>query len=493
MRLTRLIFAAFLMGVPVWADPQDADKAEEKARSSFIDQFSKFMQDKNVQGRAKRPDGKVVGGGKKTRFNQDDGLAFQSDLTYHDFSYNTLEQGEEKVDSSQKQGAQKAEKPPEKRLFAHVSGHGGISAAGGSSVLERAAYALDKKFAEQDEKKKPPEEEGVKYRSIFKVTTKEIFEGKDAPKADQDKAKEGEKDKVDRFELREEARPEIDKVGADSAQTIIQSARGEENANDDKALGNGVLLRQAAYEATKALWNSTLANLAQRRMNRAIRSGAMPVAPQISEGVPRCEEWSSVAQDVINKADPKRREELLKDVKRMMDQCKEVASVRFNEISPNFAQQEKGGEKLEFEGPQKEDAFQRDARLQLEIMNKAGKSVTEIPANWQFSKDDDKARMTISYDDNQPKEGSLTIKEQLESYNANLKDAEEGYQEVSKRIPGLEVPKPTDYAIQPGTRNVMEINQPPESAFEEVGIKKSIGTGPVPQTYEELLKNAQTN
>lgn len=486
--MTRLILAAVLMGAPAWADPQDADKAEEKARNSFIDQFSKFMQDKNVQGRAKRPDGKVVGGGKKTRFNQDDGLAFQSDLTYHDFSYNTIEQGEEKADAQQ--GAQKGQKPPEKRLFAFVSGHGGISAGGGSSVLERAAYALDKKFAEQDQQNKQPEQEGVKYRSIFKVTTKEVFEG-DAGKAD--KAKEGEKDKVDRFELREEARPEIDKVGADSAQTIIQAARGEQNANDDKALGNGVLLRQAAFEATKALWNSTLANLAQRRMNRAIRSGSMPVAPQVSEGVPRCEEWSSVAQDVINKADPKRREELLKDVERMMGQCKEVAGLSFSAVGPNFTQQEGGGEKLEFEGPQKEDAFQRDARLQLEIMDKAGKSVTEIPSNWQFSKDDDKARMTISYDDNQPKEGSLTVREQLESYNANLKDAEEGYQEVSKRIPGLEVPKPTQYAIQPGTRNVMEINQPPESAFEEVGIQKGVGTGPVPKTYNELLKNAQSN
>ncbi len=486
MQSTWLILAALLLGAPVWADPQDAEKAEEKARNSFIDQFSKFMQDKNVQGKVRRPDGKVVGGGKKTRFNQDDGLAFQSDLTYHDFSYNTIEQGEEKADAG------KGEKPPEKRLFAHVSGHGGVSAAGGSSVLERAAYALDKKFAEQDEQKKQPEQEGVKYRSIFKVTTKEVFEGGDSG-AKGDKAKEGEKDKVDRFELRDEARPEIDKVGADSAQTILQAARGEQNANDEKALGNGVLLRQAAHEATKALWNSTLANLSQRRMNRAIRSGSMPVAPQVSEGVPRCEEWSSVAQGVINKADPKRREELLKDVERMMGQCKQMGSLSFSAISPNFTQEEGGGEKLEFEGAQKEDAFQRDARLQLEIMNKAGKSVTEVPSNWQFSKDDDKAKMTISYDDNQPKEGSLTIQEQLESYNANLKEAEEGYKEVSKRIPGMEVPKPTQYAIQPGSRNMMDINQPPESAFEEVGIQKGVNTGPVPQTYDELLKNSQSN
>jgi hypothetical protein len=473
-----------------YATPEEAEKSEEQARASFIDQFSKFTQDKNVQGRAKTPEGKIVSGGRKTRFNQDDGLAFQSDLTYHDFSYNTIERQEPKP------GEPPGKTPPkEVRLFAHVSSHGGVSAAGGSSLLERTAYGLDQKLTKEDEKKVgAPEKEGIRTKSIFQITTKEIFED---PKEKQleDVAKDGEKEKVDRFDLRPEARPEIEKVGETSAETILQSARGEQNANDPTALGNGVLLRQAASEATKALWNSTLANLTQRRVNRAIRSGAFPVAPQISEGVPKCEEWATVALDVVQKeakGDPKRKEALEKEVARMRDQCKEVASLPFNTVNPDY-QVNDGVESLATGDARKEDSLQRDSRLQLEVMDKAGKSVMEFPTNWQYSNDDDKARMTISYDDNQPKEGALTIKEQLDSYNANLKDAEEGYKEVKSRYPDLKEEKPTDFAIIPGTRNLVEINQPPLSAFEEVGIQKPLRNGPAPKSYNQLLQKAQTN
>lgn len=479
------------------ATPEEADKSEERARSSFVDQFSKFMQDKNVQGRAKTPDGQIVQGGKKTRFNQDNGLAFQSDLTYHDYAFG------KGIEIDQGKG-----KPPKRKfLQPFVSDHGSVSAAGGSSLLERTAYALDDKLTKQDEQNKDkPAQEGVRFRSIYKITTKTIFDQQAAAAANTPGAPppatpeetEEEKPKVDRYELRDEARPEIEKVGEVASQTILQAARGEQSANDPQALGNGVLLRQAAASATQALWNSTLSNLAQNRAKRTVRGGGFDT-PELSEGTARCEDWNSAAMVALNGAlqkaggDASKAEAIKKEIERISKQCKEVSALPYNVIDPVYEKQEDGTEVLKSAGPEKESAFQRDSRLQLEVMAKAGKSVTELPSNWQFSKKDDKARMTISYDDNQPQEGALTIKEQLESYNANLKDAEEGYQDVKNRFPDLEMAKPTDYAIQPGTKNIVDINQPPEAAFEEVGLENKTRTGPTPKTYNDLLREAQTN
>ncbi len=490
------LLCALSATTPSLGTPEEADRSEERARNSFIDQFAKFTADKNVQGKTKNALGKAVPGKNKTRFNKDDGLPFESDLTYHDFSYNTLVPDPEKP-AAPAAGAPAPAKPKDIQLFAHISDHGGISAAGGSSLLERTVFGLDKALTKADEKKSgAPEQEGVRNRSVFTITTAKIFKKPD--QADPgDKAKEGEPEKVDRFELRDEARPQIEKVGETSAETILRSARGEQNANDPSALGNGVLLRQAAAEATKALWNSTLSNLSQRRANRAIRSGAMPVAPQLSEGVANCDEWSKVALDVIekdSKGDLKQKERLLADLERMSSECKELASRPFDEVNPRYEANEDGKtESLKTGNAATEDALQRDARLQLQIMNEAGKSVMEFPTNWEFSKEDDKAKMTISYDENNPKQGALTVKEQLESYNANLKDAEEGYKEVQQRFSGLKMEKPTDYAIKPGTTNILQINQPPVSAFEEVGIRKPVQSDPAPQTYKDLIKSGQSN
>lgn len=482
MPIVRLTLALLLMAAQAWAAPEDADRSEERARASFVDQFTIFMQDKNVQGRAKSPDGKVVGGGKKTRFNGDDGLAFQSDLTYHDYSFNST-----KMDDQPKNGQNNLAAPP-KTLHAHISSHGGVDAAGGSSLLERTVFGLDKKFTEADQKKEEKEEPGVKYKSIFKITTQAVIE-KQGPN------KGMEKDKVERFEMRPEATQEIDKVGVQSSETILQAARGQENANDPQALGNGVYLRAAAYEATKALWNSTLANLTQRRANRAIEGGILPFSVQISEGAPKCDGWAQEAQAALAKMQfgKAQMERAQKDIQRMLEQCRQIGALPYNAINPKFEKDENDQEKLTMQGPEKEDALQRDSRLQLEVMSKAGKSVTEAPSNWKYDKNADKARMTIQYDEGQPREGTRTMAEQLESYNENLKSAEEGYDEVKSRIPGMNNPKPTQYAIQPGTVNLMDINQPPASAFEEVGIERAQDKGPVPQTYDQLLMKAQTN
>ncbi len=481
------VFLLALSYAPAHATPEDADKSEERARNAFIDQFSKFTQDKNVQGRARTPDGKVVQGGSKTRYNQDDGLAFQSDLTYHDYSYFKV------LEEDQGNG-----KPPKKvYLQPFISDHGKVSAAGGSSLLERTAFSLDQKLGKQDaQNANKPTPQGVSYKSIYKITTKEVSQPQGGPAANAAPNTDPEETKTpaSRWELREEAKPEIEKVGETAAQTILRSAKGEQNANDPQTLGNGVLLRQAAASATQALWNSTLANLSQRR----VRSGVYGDRPSLSEGAPRCEDWKAAQMAALNQklqgvSDPTVRQKMVESIENQTKQCKTLASTPYDTVAPTFQPEDNETIALKSEGVEKEDALQRDSRLQLQVMAQAGKSVTELPSKWKFSKDDEKARMTISYDDNQPKEGALTMKEQLDSYNANLKNAEQGYEDVQKRFPDLQMAKPTDYAIQPGTMNIIDINQPPEAAFEEVGIENKTRTGPAPKTYDQLLKAAQTN
>ena len=266
--------------------------AEKAARDSLVDHFVRFTQSKNVMGLPQDPNGKTQKAGSKTRFNVDDGLSFKSDLTYHDFSFNTTET--EKNDKGQEVS---------KRLFAFVSPHGKISGAGGSSILERTAFALDQKFDKEDRDEKnqkkieEAEKQGVSFRSIFKIETQEIVDdkngGQDAKNgnkagggagaggaaqgaknaADEAKNAKAEKIKVERIFMRDEAKPEIEKVGEDSFEDIRANARDKGFEGDDKTLPNGVLLRFAAGAATQALWNSTLANLSQRRATKGLRSG----------------------------------------------------------------------------------------------------------------------------------------------------------------------------------------------------------------------------
>ncbi len=160
----------------------DAEKAEELARKSFAEKYLEFTGDKNVMGKATSVDGKVQLSGAKTRFNSDDGVSYKSDLTYHDFAFTTPDE----ANSSQNKGNQDPQaKKSERDLQPFVSGHGGISEGGGSSILERTMYQEFDKFKKQekqegenDSKRKEEEEKGIKYRGVYKITTKEIFENR---------------------------------------------------------------------------------------------------------------------------------------------------------------------------------------------------------------------------------------------------------------------------------------------------------------------------
>ncbi len=482
------------------------DAAEKKARDEFMQRFSTFTEDKNVVGKVRKADGKRAEGKKKTRFDQDDGLPYQSDLTYHDLSFNTIET--EKAGDDPKN----PDKKKVSRLFAFVSPHGGISAAGGSSQLERTSYGLHKKFSkeeEEDKAKKDDEKTGTKYRSIFKITTQEIIEDEKgniqpaggaggaagagaAKQAGNEKKKEPEK--VERFEIREEALPEITKVGEESFETIRKAGRDKDNQDDQTVMPNGLLLRYAAGEATQAMWNSTLANLIQRRVNRGVQAKNFPDTPQLSEGVPNCEAWSGAATSVLAKVkDEKDRKALQEEIKRMTEQCGQLASQSYNAINPKFEPGKDGKDELKTGDLKKEDSFVRDARVQLETLKSAGKDPRNVPSNWKYTDQDAKARITIEFDDNGAPKGEqeMTVKEQLESYNNQLREAATGYDEVKSRFPDLKTDPsaPLQYQIQSETKSVMEINQSANALLQEDGVKAGITN--TAEDYKTLTGQSQ--
>ena len=193
----------------------------------------------DVMGKAQTPDGKMIETDQKGRnsFDRDGGgfMLFRSDLTYHDFAYMTVDPNVKKED-----------KKASPILHRWVSACGGVTAAGGSSQLERTAYQWHQKYHEEDKEKAKEnnKEEGVKFRSIYKITTKEVFD-KDDPDNE-------EPQRIERSELRPEVREDIKRDGRQSFEGIQRVARSDPDRDDSDVIPNSVFLRYAAGTASQA-------------------------------------------------------------------------------------------------------------------------------------------------------------------------------------------------------------------------------------------------
>ena len=485
------------------AELEAAEQAESKARNAYIDRFIKFTQDKNVMGKSSSPDGKAAKGGRKTRFDRDGGglLPFQSDLTYHELTFFTLE--EEKGPDPNKPGKVSI-------LREFVSDHGKLTGAGGSSVLERTVYGLHKQFTKEEEDPKNPGKDdakkGISYRSVFKISTQEVFNddkggGQQGGQQGGDQAnnKKGEPDKVERQELREEARPDVDKVGENSFDTINRAAKDEGFEDDAKTLPNMTFLYEAAGRATQAMWNSSLQNLTQRRANRNVPVAGGTERVQLSEGAPDCDSAIRLAMQktLAPIQDKNARKGIEEQYQKQLQQCRQMVAMPFNVIDPRFVTDEKNpkaGEQLKVQGPQKEDGIQRDLRVQMELMAKAGRKAGSVQANWKYEAKDEQAKLT-QYDENGRAIGDrfVTPREQIESYNAQLQDAAKGMEEIRSRFPDYrpDTGATLGYQIAPETRSIMDINKAPQAAMEEFGpgaIGAQQQQPPPPQTYDQLLQ-----
>lgn len=524
-----LVFCADL----IIASPEEADQAEEKARASFVEHFTTFVQDKNVMGRAQTPDGKPTNGGpNKTQFNKDDGQSYKSDLTYHDFSYTTnddaFEQKQGKNNQGAGQGGQNGGGQKSRSLLPFVSNHGGLSEAGGSSALERKMYELHDKFSKENEdpakQKKADEEKGIKYRSTFKIETREVFKdpsqqaaggaagGGAAGGAGGAGAGAGKKDdepeKVERIFLREEAKPEVAKVGEESYQTIDRAAKDKGNENDPQTLANSALLREAAGRATESWWNSTLANLNQRRVNKGMPSGGLGGRPELNEDTPTCDAWAQKAiqeqlqavakQGGGQQAAQNAAQDIQKQIQEAKQKCEQLTKLSYNVVNPKFEAKQGGkGEELKTGDQDKEDPYSRDLRNQLEVLKSAGKDVSKLKGNWKYGEEEGKQEITVGFDeDGNPSQKEMwTVKDQMDSYNEQLEGAAKGFKEVKERFPQLQIEEQEilKFKMEPEEETAMKINGLTPIIKEDFGVKEdpNKATDNTPENYDELLEQAK--
>lgn len=479
---------------------QDLDNLEAKAQAASIQRFKEFMQDKNIQTKAKGPDGKQVQGKLKHNMNPDDQNPFESDLTYHSSPNDQIKVTQD----PSKPNDPDALKVVEEKAF--KSPHGKLSSAGGSSALERASESVDKKFSQQDQKKPQKPQKGVEYDGMFmtetrEVTDKDIKGGKkqgqgqnpNGPNKSSEKNPKDEAVTVYRKEIRKEGVKDFEDVGTAAGQTVIESAKDPSQKGDPKALANGVLLRVAAAENLGALWRNFQAKLAQRREYKAIPGLGEIGRIRMNEEKPRCQDWEGQAKSEIAKLPKEVQESYNADLKEMMKQCNEIARLPYDVVSPKYEEEENSTkEKLAFEGPKSEDGIERDLRVNLKIMEKAGTSVTELPSNWNYSQSEDQVKVKRYQKDGSFKEETTTAAQEIEYYNQNLQAAKEGYEEAAKKLPGFKAPDPTQYAIGQKTESMMEISQAPAGAMEEYGIKgQGSWDGSEPRTYDQLLNSTR--
>jgi hypothetical protein len=487
---------------PLYAENKNADDLEAKARQASIERFKDFMQDKNIQTNAQGPDGKKIQGKAKLNANPDDKNPFESDLTYHDRPITKFKL----VKDPSKPNDPEATKLEEEKAF--VSPHGNISAAGGSSTLERKSAEVDKQFEEQDKKEKKKPEEGTSYDGMFVVETKEVrakdiqkskqtAANPDAPINQSQNADEGEDNPEDEFitvarrQIRPEGVKEFQEVGKNAGDTVIQSARDPEQKDNTNALANGVLLRVAAAENLMALWRGTLANLTQRRSNKAIEplrgDGGKVGRIEMDEETPNCNAWAAKARKEISQIPPDIRKNVEKDLEQMTNQCNQIASMPYNTVNPQYVPDDNNKYQLKIAGPETEDNIERDSRAQLELMARAGKSVTDVDSNWKYDTQDDKVKMNRFQADGSSQEIETTAAEEIDSYNNQLRKAKEGYDEVAKKIGNFQPPDPTQYEIQQEEKSIMEISQAPAAAMEDYGVQgRGSLTETAPESYEQL-------
>ncbi len=453
---------------------------EAKARESFIQRFTNFNKDKNVQGKVYGPDGKLVNDAKSRSANGDDKAPFQSDMTYHI----------DMVDGEKLVG---------------ISEHGKVSAAGGSSLFEREMHKKDEELGKADAKTNQQQnpETGERVKGAMKITTKSVLEDKDGktvgkglapgakPQAGQNKIT------VERRELRPEAIETVQKVTDQAFETVKTAARIQSDQNNQSRLGNLAFYYEAAKRATETLWNTTMAKLGQRRIYEAVPSvKTLNQSVTLNQDAPKPEDWAKQANARLSQIaqqikDPKEIESIQKDIEKKIDQAKQVGDASYKMINPTFTQSnDQNGnpqETLKEGEVNREDGLARDLRVQAEVLAKAGKSATEVESNWEYNKKDEQFTLK-NYNESGEEVGTRTtnISEQMSTWNEKLDTVSESYKALQSKLPGLKIPNLQPYYLEPGQNSIVELNQVPDSILED---KKIQGVQPFqnPQNYNTLI------
>jgi hypothetical protein len=438
---------------PAQAKMADVEQQQAKAIQNYIQRFSDFTQDKDVMGRPKNPMGQTIQGKQKQSYDSDDQIAFQSDLTYHDFMYR-----ENDEDYEDKNNKTKTRELPE-----GVSPHGAIAKGNGSSTLERVVYQVFNQFYDSKNDNKANQDAdktGIKYDGALKIETVKVDPATVKQK--------GGTDRVERYQMRDEAVEKINGTGDFAFQQIEKVAKDPGKQNDPQAMGNLEFYYEAANRGLQAMWNSVLADVGQRRAYKVPPEGNLDNIT-LNEETPDCASWAQSAMGGLPKdytAD--QRKDAQQNVQKMMKGCQQMVQTNYKMINPRIDAQ-KGG--LQQKGPQGEDGIERDGRVQLEMLAKVGTRAGEVPSNWQYKEADEKALVTIDYDkQGQPSnQKGMRMDEQVNAYNKQLDAATEKLGDIKSRYPelALDSNQIKRYQIQNKSESVMQITKLPKDAVDE--------------------------
>jgi hypothetical protein len=491
---------------PTFAKLQNIEAAQALSRQTYVQRFTEFTQEKDVMGRPRMPSGKVVEGKIKQSFNPDDQVTFQSDLTYHDYTYDTPDEAFNKKNQQQNQsGGQNGEKgnstPQERTLLANISPHGASGAGTGSSLLERTVYQLFDTFAKAEAKQDREEREklaqqGIRKDGPFEIETQKVQQaqgGNNGGSGGGNNANNDMPDKVERYKFNQEAEKKIAEVGDFAAKAVEKAAKDPDKKEDNQAMGNLERYYWAANQGIEAMWNSVMANLGQRR---AYQGGNGSSQIELSEDTASCAAWEQKMVSNI-KPDDQGKDAKIQDAKKMREQCEQLVRTNFRQINPKMESDQGGQMVMKEKGPNWEDSRQRDNRVQLELMDKVGKRASEVPSNWKYSEADEKALVTVDYDKAGNPAGTkgLRMDEQVDRYNEQLKAAAEKIPDIKSRFPdlALDAKKIESYQIPKKKLSAKEITQfPGEARDPEFEMEPQKQLQPkLADSYSNLIKQGQ--
>lgn len=524
--LSWLTFAVFFINLQVSQAEklEDVEAAQKKSYDQYIERFSVFTQEPDVMGKAAKPDGSTVKGGRKTKFNEDDGNPFQSPhFTEHNYMFDMDDTAFNKKQADRVKAGAKID--PEKELLTRViysgtSPHGELS---DSSEIERKDGQLNKKFnipkTEADRKKE--KDEKIEYRGMIVREKKEIKKQVDEegnitdlpsdknnnataaatpanPNAPASGKKREETFTLFRDKLRDEARETFEKVGTDGFKPLESAAKGPEGQNNENLLPDPEFLIEGANRAYKAWDANDMAKLGQRRFVTNFGSGEkMSPDEALSEDIPTCEKLSQVKLQKFQQDDKlskEAKEAKIKELEEEKKQCTELAATTYRDINPRFIRDKKdkeGKKKLQNMGVTQEDGKERDYRVGLNLRKRVGKKIKNIQSEWQYAPEDEKAEITIGYDE----QGKASVKkkmslgEQVQLYNDDLQGAAEDIKKIQSVYPDFKVTEQEILAnqIQLGQRSTDQITKI-QSQYEDFSAPVITKDDEATESYEQLLK-----
>jgi hypothetical protein len=291
--------------------------------------------------------------------------------------------------------------------------------------------------------------------------------------------------------LRPEVKEAVEQVGETAFKTVEKAAKTPEAANDPQIMGNSVFYRESIARASKAMWDSTLSNLSQRRLR--LNGGA-----ELAESVASCDASAQSRIKDIN-SDPNLsdadKKDKINNVNQNLKTCQQMSQVKWSAIDPTIDNNNpQGNAQIKEQGINLEDKYERDLRNQLEVMDKVGISPEQLKSNWKYSSEEFQNEILVETDESgNASTAPMTNADQLDAYNQSLDEALESLKQAKKVMPDLKFNEENIEAkkIQAGQTSILEINQVPDHVMKD--LDGSTGPEKASQNYTELLKEQSPN